>query len=180
MNKSKSLKRTLYRYVLATVVCALVVVDLAIILSLIVNDEFVMPLIPTENSVASESQSTAPVIKEPVDTFDDYVPTNAEAEFVPGIYYKNIEHYNINLIPNIIFYEDGTFDFIENAKEWMYHNTGIYEVSKDGKTIVCYVQIAEISVPDALVFKVDDDGTLVYMNDPGSETGQTTYIKDLV
>ncbi len=178
---NKTIKRTIFRYIMATAICLLVVVDLAIILSLIVNEEFVMPTLPSVGTESESEVTTAPIVKvEPVDTFDEYVPTNPDAVFEPGIYYKNIEHYNINLIPNIILNDDGTFDFIDNAKEWMYHNTGIYEISDDGKTLLCYVQIAEISVPDTLVFKLDDNGVLMYMNDPANETGYTTYIKDLV
>ncbi len=179
---NKTVKRTIFRYIIATAVCLLVVVDLAIILSLIVDDEFVMPTIPSIGDEPAHSTEEAPVVMvKPEETYDDYVPTNPDAVFEPGIYYKNIEHYNINLIPNIILNDDNTFDFIDNNKEWMYHNTGIYEISDDGKTLFCYVQMAEISVPDTLVFKLDDNGILMYMNDPANETGgYTTYIKDLV
>ncbi len=168
------------RYLLAFAVSAIVTIGVAFALSQLINDDFEMLLMPGATS-SNDIVETTPIIREPVDTFDDYVPTNPEAEFKIGIYYKNIEHYNINLIPNIIFYENGQFDFIDNELEFMYHNTGVYQISDDGKTIVCYVEIAESSVPDALVYKVDDDGILMLMNDPSAETGEiVTYIKDLV
>ncbi len=169
MKTKKNIRRTLFRYVLATVVCLLVVVDLAIILSILTENNFIMPLVPTVN--AQE------------DAYPDFVPSNNDAVFTTGIYYMehNKEEYpSSDLVPNVTFFEDGTFDYVENSNEYMGHNTGVYNITDDGKTITCYVQEAVVYIPDEVVFKLDDDGVIVVMNETLTATANTKFYKDLV
>ncbi len=169
MRTKNTTKRTLFRYILATVVCLLVVVDLAILLSILTENNFIMPLLPSATAEA--------------DAYPDFEPANKDAVFTTGIYYmqhSKEEYPSANLVPNVTFNDDGTFNYVENSNEYMGHNTGVYNISSDGKTITCYVQEAVVYIPDEVVFKLDDDGVLVVMNETLTAAPNTKFYKDLV
>ncbi len=175
MFKNQNLKLIL-RYFIAICISMLVVFNAVVFLSSLMENDLIS-LGEVEDIAQYQTDDGQERVYEP------FTPTNPEAVFEPGIYY-NINSYDefeyIDLIPNVIFYEDGTVDIVENSFGYMGHCIGKYVVEEDGHTITCYIETADVVVPDIVTFSVDDDGLLVLRDTLHASKEGIHYVKDLV